>query len=51
MIQDVPKVEDEKNREGRREAFNVIVMSLVASLLVVGTFALCAFVFVSAILG
>ncbi|KAH9207068.1 hypothetical protein DL95DRAFT_396344 [Leptodontidium sp. 2 PMI_412] len=51
VIKDVPEVENEKTREGRRGVFNVIILSLVASLLLVGAFALGSFVIVTAVMG
>lgn len=51
MIKDAPEVENEKTREGRRRAFNIIVLSLVASLSLVGAFALGSFVIVAAVMG
>ncbi|KAG4436915.1 hypothetical protein IFR05_007603 [Cadophora sp. M221] len=51
VMKDIPEVENEKTREGRRGVFNVIILSLVASLLLVGAFALGSFVIVTAVLG
>lgn len=51
MIKDMPEAENEKTREGRRGVFNVIILSLVASLLLVGAFALGSFVIVTAVMG
>ncbi|KAH7372110.1 hypothetical protein BKA64DRAFT_715118 [Cadophora sp. MPI-SDFR-AT-0126] len=51
MIKDAPEVENEKTREGRRGAFNTIILSLVASLLLVGAFTLGSYVFVTVIMG
>ncbi|KAK0105040.1 hypothetical protein ONS95_004592 [Cadophora gregata] len=51
MIKDAPEVESEKMREGRRGAFNAIILSLVASLLLVGAFTLGSFVVVTVFLG
>ncbi|KAH7311070.1 hypothetical protein BKA65DRAFT_518543 [Rhexocercosporidium sp. MPI-PUGE-AT-0058] len=51
IMKDVPDVEDEKTREDRRGVFNVIVLSLVASVLLVGAFTAVAFVIVTAAMG
>ncbi|PVH74921.1 hypothetical protein DL98DRAFT_593678 [Cadophora sp. DSE1049] len=51
VIKDAPEAENEEAREGRRGTFNVIILSLVASLLLVGALTLGSYVLVTVIMG
>tara|TARA_R110002060_G_scaffold36667_9_gene47669 strand:- start:1793 stop:1948 length:156 start_codon:yes stop_codon:yes gene_type:complete len=51
VIKDAPLVETEKTRESRRGAFNAIILSLAASLLLVGAFTLGSYIIVTVAMG